>query len=210
MSKKYKIRLTVIIVLLILVGALGALRIFWHKEELPKEKNDTKIISNIDKYGYTLDDRDTKYMKETFKELDDILSKEEVDESAYASTLAKLFIIDLYTLNNKINKYDIGSLEYILSEKVEMFKLKAMDTLYGDIIDNTYKDRIQKLPEIKEVTIEGIETSTIKIGEQEEPCYKVTMKYSYKQDLGYDKEGTIYLVERERKLEVAKYDPKIN
>lgn len=209
MSKKYKIRLTVIIILIILVGVLGFSRIFLWKKEESKPKNDTKIISNIDAYGYTLDDRDTKYMKETFKELEEILSEEEIDKEKYASTLAKLFVIDFYTLNNKINKYDVGSLEYILNDKQEMFKLKAMDTIYSDIIDNTYKDRIQDLPEIKEVDINNIEMDSIKLNEIDTECYKVTMKYQYKKDLGYDKEGTLYLVERDNKLEAALYNPKI-
>ncbi len=90
-----------------------------------------------------------------------------------------------------------------------MFKQKAIDTIYSDIIDNTYKDRIQNLPEIKEVTIDNIEETSIKLNEEETNCYKITMSYEYKKDLGYDKEGTIYLVERENKLEVALYNPKI-
>lgn len=36
------------------------------------------------------------------------------------------------------------------------------------------------------------------------------MKYTYKKDLGYDKEGTIYLVKNNNKLEVALYNPKID
>ncbi len=209
MSKKYKIGLTLIVILIILLGVVGISRIFFWKEEEPKPKNNTKIISNIDAYGYTLDDRDTKYMKETFEELENVLNSEEVNKEEYASILAKLFVIDFYTLNNKINKYDVGSLEYILSDKVEMFKQKAIDTIYSDIIDNTYKDRIQDLPEIKEVTIDNIEQASIKLNEEETSCYKVTMSYKYKKDLGYDKEGTIYFVERENKLEVALYNPKI-
>jgi len=207
MRKKYKIGLTIIVLLIFLVSALGISKLFFQKEE--KEKNVTEVISNIKNYGYTLDDRDTKYMKETFKELENILNEEEVNEEEYAQVLAKLFITDFYTLNNKINKYDVGSLEYILNDKVDMFKTKAMDTIYSDIIDNTYKDRIQDLPEITNVEIENTEKTTMKLNEEERECYKVTMKYTYKKDLGYDKEGTIDLVKNGNKLEVALYNPKI-
>lgn len=209
MRKKYKIELIIIAILILLVSVLGISKLFFKKEKIEKPKNETKVISNIETYGYSLDDRDTKYMKEVFKELEDILNAEEIDYSMYASTLSKLYAIDFYTLNNKINKYDIGSLEYILNDKEEMFKTKAMDTLYSDIIDNTYKDRVQELPEITNVEILNVEESTIELNKEKTDCYKVTMKYTYKKDLGYDKEGTIYLVKNNNKLEVAIYNPKI-
>ncbi|MCI9281233.1 MAG: hypothetical protein HFI49_03125, partial [Bacilli bacterium] len=138
MRKKYKIGMTLIAILIILVSIIGLSKLFLKKDKESKPKIETKIISNIEKYGYTLDDRDTKYMKETFKELESVLNAEEINEEEYAKILSKLFIIDFYTLSNKINKYDVGSLEYILNDKQEMFKNKAMDTIYSDIYDNTY------------------------------------------------------------------------
>ena len=210
MRKRYKIGLIVISVLLVIVISLGVLKIFFNKdEELKKEANVSNVISNITDYGYTLDDRDTDYMKDTFHELEDILSVSEVDYHLYADTLAKLFVIDFYTLDNKINKYDVGSLEYILSSKVDMFRQKAVDTIYRDILDNTYRDRIQDLPEIINVTILNTEDVTFTLNEEEVNAIKVTMNYEYKEDLGYDTEGTIYFVRNAQKLEVASYTPSI-
>ena len=210
MRKRYKIGLIVISVLLVIVISLGVLKIFFNKdEELKKEANVSNVISNITDYGYTLDDRDTDYMKDTFHELEDILSASEVDYHLYADTLAKLFVIDFYTLDNKINKYDVGSLEYILSSKVDMFRQKAVDTIYRDILDNTYRDRIQDLPEIINVTILNTEDVTFTLNEEEVSAIKVTMNYEYKEDLGYDTEGTIYFVRNAQKLEVASYTPSI-
>lgn len=210
MRKRYKIGLIVISVLLVIVISLGVLKIFFNKdEELKKEANVSNVISNITDYGYTLDDRDTDYMKDTFHELEDILSASEVDYHLYADTLAKLFVIDFYTLDNKINKYDVGSLEYILSSKVDMFRQKAVDTIYRDILDNTYRDRIQDLPEIINVTVLNTENVTFTLNEEEVNAIKVTMNYEYKEDLGYDTEGTIYFVRNAQKLEVASYTPSI-
>lgn len=210
MRKRYKIGLIVISVLLVIVISLGVLKIFFNKdEELKKEANVSNVISNITDYGYTLDDRDTDYMKDTFHELEDILSASEVDYHLYADTLAKLFVIDFYTLDNKINKYDVGSLEYILSSKVDMFRQKAVDTIYRDILDNTYRDRIQDLPEIINVTVLNTEDVTFTLNEEEVNAIKVTMNYEYKEDLGYDTEGTIYFVRNAQKLEVASYTPSI-
>lgn len=179
---------------------------FFKKEEKVIPKNQTKVISNIEKYGYTLDDRDTKYMEETFKELEKILNAEEINEEEYAKSLSKLFIIDFFTLSNKINKYDVGSLEYILNEKQEMFKSKAMDEIYRDIIDNTYKDRVQELPEITSVEVIDIKEDKYKYQDKELDCFKVNLKYAYKKDLGYDKSGNVYLIRNNNKLEIVKYE----
>lgn len=209
MRKKYKIGMTLIAILIILVSIVGLSKLFLKEDKESKQKIETKIISNIEKYGYTLDDRDTKYMKETFKELESVLNAEEINEEEYAKILSKLFIIDFYTLSNKINKYDVGSLEYILNDKREMFKSKAMDTIYSDIYDNTYKDRVQELPEITKVEIVDFKEEEIEINKETIESYKVTMHFTYKKELGYDKEGTLNLVKNNNKLEVVMYNPKI-
>ena len=209
MRKKYKVGLIVISVLLVGVISLGVLRIFYNDEEEKREVNVTSVISNISDYGYTLDDRDTDYMKEVFSELENILVALEIDYHAYAEALAKLFVIDFYTLENKINKYDIGSLEYILSSSVESFRLKAQDTIYRDVIDNTYRDRIQDLPEITNVEVVNTEDTTFTLNDEEVDAIKVEMNYEYKEDLGYDTEGTIYLVRNDVKLEIVSYSPSI-
>ncbi|HIS86934.1 MAG TPA: hypothetical protein IAB49_02205 [Candidatus Caccenecus avistercoris] len=209
MRKKYKVGLIVIGVLLLGVISLGVLRIFYNDEEEKREVNVTSVISNISDYGYTLDDRDTDYMKEVFSELENILEALEIDYHAYAEALAKLFVIDFYTLENKINKYDVGSLEYILSSSVESFRLKAQDTIYRDVIDNTYRDRIQDLPEITNVEVVNTEDTTFTLNDEEVDAIKVEMNYEYKEDLGYDTEGTIYLVRNDVKLEIVSYSPSI-
>lgn len=210
MRKRYKIWMIIIIILLIVVSGIGVFKLFINKDKVEeKPKNTTSIISNIADYNYTLDDRDTKYMKEEFEKLEAILKEDEVDYEAYATYAAKLFVIDFYTLNNKINKYDVGGLEYILSSKLDNFKNKAMDTIYNDVIDNTYKDRVQELPEITNVEVLNVEEDEIKLNNENTKAYKVTMKYTYKKDLGYDNEGTIYLVKNSNKLEIALYNPTI-
>jgi len=206
MKKKYKMWLVLIIVLLVLVIIVGIVSLFLKPKE-NQEVNSTNVLSKIDKYKYTLDDRDTNYMKDNFKELENILNNEIIDYQNYAQVLSKLFIIDFYTLNNKINKYDVGGLEYITNDKIDMFKNKAMDTIYKDIIDNTYKDRIQELPEITEVKVINFNESKIVINEVQRECYEVSLEYQYKKDLGYDTKGIVYIIKNEDKLEIAKYEP---
>ena len=103
----------------------------------------------------------------------------------------------------------MGSLEYILSSSVESFRLKAQDTIYRDVIDNTYRDRIQDLPEITNVEIVNTEDTTFMLNDEEVEAIKVEMNYEYKEDLGYDVEGTIYLVRNDIKLEIVSYSPSI-
>ncbi len=208
MRKRYKMGLIIIITLMILTVLVGIIKIFLPAEE-KTPINTTNIISNIADYNYTLDDRDSDYMKETFKELESILNSSEINYEEYAKALTKLFAIDFYTLNNKINKYDIGSLEYILNDKIEMFKNKAMDSIYEDIIDNTYKNRIQNLPEVTNVSILNFEETKYNLNKEEKEAYKLTFNIAYKEDLGYDKEGTIYLVKSNNKLEIVSYKPNI-
>ncbi len=207
MRKRYRNGLIIIGIITIILVIVAVINIFVKKEEAPK--NTTSIISNIEKYGYSLDDRDTLYMKNTFEELKSILDQNEINLENYASTLSKLFIIDFYTLNNKINKYDVGSIEYILDSRKESFKNKAMDTIYKDVIDNTYKDRIQELPEVSEVEILSVIETTYKLSEKDVEAYKTTAKINYKKDLGYDKEATIYLIKNDKKLEIVNFNPKI-
>lgn len=209
MRRKYKIWLVIIGVLLVLTIGLGVLKLFMPNEKEKREENVTNVISNIDEYGYSLDDRDTDYMKEVFKDLEKTLKEKDVNYEDYAKNLAKLFVIDFYTLNNKINKYDVGSLEYIYSESVNDFKNKAMATIYSDVMDNTYKDRIQELPEITSVEVIEVTNDKITLKEQEVDAYKVKLKYTYRKDLGYDKEGTLYLVKNVNKLEIALYNPSL-
>ena len=57
-----------------------------------------KKTETTSKFDYTLEKRDTDLMKENFKELDKILSEDQINYDKYADVLSKLFIIDLYCL----------------------------------------------------------------------------------------------------------------
>ena len=208
MRKIYKLILIIIAIALIVNLYIG-INGYLSKKNTSKPKTTTKVVLDIAKFGYTLDDRDSKYMEEEFNNLAEILNAETLSKEDYAQTIAKLFVTDFYTLNNKINKYDVGGLEYVYTPKKEEFNAKAMDTIYKDVIDNTYQDRIQDLPEITNVNILAITETELTINDTKMSGYKVTMKYEYKENLGYDTEGTCYLVFNNDKLEVAKYEPKI-
>lgn len=172
--------------------------------------NKVEEISNIPNWGYTLDDRDTSLMKGYFDELKGILKKDEIDYKEYAEVLSKLYVTDMYTLNNKINSYDVPCLEYVEPTSVDNFKLNIMDTLYKNIIDNSDKKRTQTLPEVSNVLILSNEETTYKLNDQELDGYKIELSISYVTDLDYDEEVTLTIVKIDKKLYIVKQESKVS
>ena len=202
MKKKYKILLIVIIVLIIvIIAAIVAFKFLKGSE--PAEP--VKVVDRIDNFDYTLDDRDTELMKNTYNELKTVLSSDEIDYEKYAEILSKLFVIDLFTMDNKVNRYDVGSTEYVYPDSVDNFKTNVEDTIYKSMENNSDGKRRQDLPEVSSIDNTSVETSTFTIGEEEYESFVVNINWSYVSDLGYDDNATITLIELNEKLYVVEY-----
>ncbi len=203
MNKKQKILITVIIivVLLIVVSSL----FFYQKNDQDQEvtENAIEVVETIDNYEYRLEERDREIYKKYFLELKKVLETEPIDQEAYAKYVALLFVIDLYTLDNKISKYDIGSLEFVYHEDQEKFKNKLMDSLYKLVEDNTNRNRKQSLPIVKDATIQSIQETTYNKGSIPLPGYLIKVHISYEQDLGYDENVEITTVYEKNKMYVV-------
>ena len=147
MKKKTSIKIMIIFILIgiALFGFLGykVYNDFFNKNE------ERKQIDSIEFYGYTLSENDTDIYKTYFKELTKVLNEKPINYSDYAKTISKLFIIDLYTLDNKLGSTDIGGLEFIHKNLRENFKENEGATLYKFMDNNLNGDRTQKLPIIK-------------------------------------------------------------
>ena len=202
MKKKYKILLIVIIVLIIVIIATIVAFKFLKGSE-PAEP--VKVVDRIDNFDYTLDDRDTELMKNTYNELKTVLSSDEIDYEKYAEILSKLFVIDLFTMDNKVNRYDVGSTEYVYPDSVDNFKTNVEDTIYKSMENNSDGKRKQDLPEVSSIDNTSVETSTFTIGEEEHESFVVNINWSYESDLGYDDNATITLIELNEKLYVVEY-----
>lgn len=189
-KKKKRILIIAIIVVLIAIVAVG-LGLLFNKKEEPKSAVEVKELDKLGDYDYKLTDRDSKYFKSEFEELKKIVNAKEVDEEKYVTQVARMFVIDLYTLSTKVNKYDIGGLEYYHDTKKNMFEQKVMDTLYSTLLDDTYGDRKQTLPEIKSVETVSTEKTKYKLGEKEVDGYLVKLKMTYVSDMGYDTEASV-------------------
>ena len=170
-------------------------------------KAETKIIDEIKKYGYTLDDRDTQLMQGIFSSLKDELNKSEVDYEKYAEYLSELFIVDLYTIDNKLNKYDVGGAEYVHPDHVNNYILKVEDTMYRYLEEST--TRKDKMPEVSKISVKEINEDSYTYGEKNYDAYVVTLNWEYQKDLGYDKQGIITLINDKDKLYVVEYIPEV-
>ena len=162
--------------------------------------NEIIELDSIEKYGYVLEDRDSFLYKNTFENLSDVLMQEEIDYEEYAKLLSQLYIIDLYTINNKINQYDVGSTDFIKDEHKENFELNVKDTLYKYVEDNTYGKRVQELPEVSSITVKDMIKQNVRLADQEYEGYVVLLSWEYLKDLGYDNSAKVSLAKIDEKL----------
>lgn len=194
----------VVIVLLIVVGGL-----IWHfKFRGGKEKVEVaKVVNEISEYGYQLKDNKSEAYKKLFQELKEVLESDPVDEEAYAKLISQMFIMDFYTLNDKVAKTDVGGADFVHSEEREDFIEQAMDTVYKYVESNLYGERKQELSTVNEVTVDQIEIVEFEYLDQTDAnAYQVSVSWDYTKDLGYETEATLIVVHEENKLSIVEMD----
>ncbi len=199
MRKKYKVILKLIILIIIIILAILLFK-NWRNIKGSKE---TKVIDTIDSFNYTLDDRDTKLMKDNYNELKSILKEKEINEEEYAKVIAKLFIIDLFTLDNKNNKYDVGGIEYVYPKVLDNFKLNVENTLYKTLPIKS--NRKSNYPIVKTIDVVEIKEDSYKLNDQEYSSYIVTLAWDYEKDLGYDTKAKVTLIKEDNYYYVVEY-----
>ena len=170
-----------------------------------EKKDDKPIVTNKDTikgYDYALKSNATKLYEDEFKTLKANLEGD-INYDEYAVSVAKLFVIDLYTINNKINKYDTGGASFVYPDGRDNYKLNVQDTIYKYVEDNTNGKRTQNLPEVSSVIVKDSKKDTYKIGDNSFEAYKINLEWSYVQDLGYDKTGEIILIKKDKNIYVV-------
>ncbi|MDO4376211.1 MAG: hypothetical protein Q4C33_03450 [bacterium] len=181
-----------VVLVLILIYSIGG--IYYNLTNRDTKKNDVKQIDSVDKYNYVLKSNATELQKTLFNELKDVLKADSVNDDDYAKVISKMFVTDLYTLSNKVNKYDVGGTDLVLEKGRENFKLNVEDTLYKYLEDNSDGNRNQILPEVIKVNADEITDVKYKIDETEYDAKKVVLSFEYKEDLGYDDKATVILI----------------
>lgn len=207
-KRKKKILLILVLIIIVVGGILVYNFKFKNKNGSSKNVVTVKVVDSLDDYGYSISDKDSKYYKSEFENLKKILKASSVDEEAYSTQVARLFVIDLYTMSTKLNKYDVGGTEYFYKDKADMYTKKVMDTLYSTLIDDTYGDRKQSLPEVSNVETVSTEKTTYTIGKKGKDGYLVKLKLTYVTDMGYDDEASVVVVKEDGiRWSVVDYQP---
>ena len=196
----------VILIVVVVITGLKAYNEFFKGRKGQTEVNTKVTLDALTLYGYTLDDHDTELYKKYFEELKTVLNSEEIDMEEYAKLVVQLFITDFYSLDSKVTSSDFGGVEFIEPSALENFKLNAGDTMYKHIKTDLDGKRDQELPIVSEVTISDIEEVEYTLEEEEVNAYKISAKWEYKKDLGYEKTGVFYLVEEDNKLYIVETD----
>lgn len=180
---RLKMIIRILIILLIIVIVVYVLMVV-----MPKKRNsNTESVDNT-KFGYTLAKRDTDLYKLIFNNLKDELNKEPINYEKYAEYISELFIVDLYTLNNKTQKNDVGGVQFVKEDARDNYKLNVSNTLYKHL--NSEGTNI----EVSKIDMDEINEITYEISNKKYNGYEVKLTWEYKEDNEYDKEGTIVLI----------------
>lgn len=206
-KKRNKIILIAIVsTLVILVGVVLILVVFNKKEDNNNNNeviNEVKKVDEISKYNYYLEEDASSYYKELYEELKSALNKEEVDMEEYASIITKLFVTDVFTLDNKITSSDVGGLQFVYPSYVDEFIKINQNTLYSSVISNIYGDRVQELPIVNSVKIDSIKKDTYNYNSNNYDSYIVNVSIGYEKDLDYPSKYQVTLIKEDNYLYVV-------
>lgn len=186
MKLKKKVKRLLILLILIIVVIAGCVWFFLGRKE-EKQSQTTTVVETLDNYGYSLRSNATSLSKSLFEELKKVLNQEPVNEEEYAKLVARSFLADFYTLDNKVTNNDIGGAQYVYPSVQDNFILKAQDTLYKYVESDLYDERKQELPIVTAVDVTSITTTSYTLGDTtDKNAYQVEASITYQKDLGYD------------------------
>lgn len=199
-NRKRKKKQNRVLAVILVVGVMLGLFYFITRDKLQV----VTVVSEIDSYNYTLESNATRIYKKYYKELEKELEDNKIDEKNYASLISKLFVIDYYTLNNKVTNKNIGGVQFIHSNLKDRFISSASSTVYKYIESNLYGNRKQKLPEVNKIEIESIkEIKYKKDNYQDDSGYEVIVKVGYVNDYDYPEQVTLSIIHEDHKLVIV-------
>lgn len=202
-NKKFKVLGSLLIIVLFLLTGFLYFKIY--KESSVKNVEKINTVDNIKNYGYSLNSNATKYYKDLFKELKEILNAEPLQEEEYAKKVAQLFVTDLFTLSTKITSSDVGGVQYVYKDFREDFISIAQTGLYNSIKSNVYGDRKQDLPEVSEVTILDIKLKDFNYANTNfKDSYYISVEIKYKKNMNYPSKYQVVISKNDKMLEVVK------
>lgn len=201
MKKKIIILFICIILFIYFVG--GIVYNFVLKKDVSIKEHIVKSTNTIKNYDYLLYDDDLDIYIKEFKNLKKNLESDKINYEDYAYSISKMFIIQIYSLGNINNKYNVKGTEFVYPDAIDNFKLNILNTLNKYIEDNSDGDRKQVLPIVKNVDTYNLEEISYKIGDEEFDAYKIKLSIEYIKDLGYDNEAELILVKKDKYLYIV-------
>jgi hypothetical protein len=163
-----------------------------------------KELSSFEYYGYKLTSTDTDVFKNAYDELSTVLNQEIVDYEEYAKSISKLFVIDVFTLENKVSSTDIGGLEFVHKDLRDNFKENLGSTLYNSVLSNINGKRVQKLPKVSNVSVDSITKDKYEYYDVEYDSFVIKCGITYEVDLGYQSSITLTLIRVDNMLYIVK------
>ena len=162
-----------------------------------------EMPEEIEGYGYILKPTRNDRYKEMFHQLERILNEQEIDEKAYLTQISKMFIMDLYTLNDKTSSDDIGGMDFVHSNVRDKLEGILKNGVYYYLDDEDYGD--SELPEVTDVFIEKIENIEYNYNANltDNSAYQVDVSIVYKEDLGYPTFANLIFIHEGNKLSLV-------
>ena len=202
-----------ILVIIAVISIVGFLcyKVLGNNNTNKPQETVKKNLNEIEGYGITLDDLDNELYKELFNDLKKNLEGKEINYKEYAKSIAQMYIVDLYSINTKLNKYDIST-ELIWPTVAENYRTKVLDTLYTYVQDNSTGQRNQNLPDVNKISVDKIietkytynnGTDKDKSDDKTYDGYEIELSWSYRVKLGYDTTATVTVIKDDNKLYVV-------
>lgn len=186
-----------VILFILIIGLVYSLTgVLYIKLYKNKPKQVTTKVDEVVDFGYTLKSNTSDYYKNEFEKLKNNLLGE-INEEEYLKSTAKLYLIDLYTLSTKVNKYDINT-EFIHPDIVNNYKLKLQNTMYNHIEDNSNGNRTQHLPTVSNIEINNIEDTKFKLNDKEYNAKKINASITYQEEEEYDKKAILTIIKENK------------
>ena len=118
--------------------------------------------------------------------------------------LSKLFIIDLFTLDNKVASTDIGVLDFVHKDLKENFKENMGNTLYKNVKKNLDGKRKQTLPEVASIEVVEVFDTKYTYKKNEYEAYIVSLKWTYTKENSYQNKIKLTLIRDKDMLYIVK------
>ena len=216
LKRKYR---KIILIILLLIALCVCIYLFINNNRIigKKKIQDIFVSDKIEEYGYSLKSNATKEYKKLFNELKNVLKSDSINYEEYSKLISQMFIIDFYTLDNKLTKNDIGGIEFVYSPMLDNFVMKAENTYYKYVDSNIYGDRDQNLPRVNKVSVDSVSNEAYtysftrlnnetledeKYEGTDEGAYVVNVSWNYVSDIysDYQNNAVLYFVHDNNKL----------